>query len=134
MSNLFKGLDHMQLTAPLGKDKEVRHFFIDILGCEEVSKPESLMHFESLWFDIGKHIIHIGMEEDFHAEKRGHPAFEVRSLDKLMHRFDAYEIPYEEDYNMPGAHRLYSYAFFDHRMEFLEWQDKPEALKGSLER
>lgn len=134
MSDLLTGLDHVQLTAPIGEEKEVRHFFVEVLGCPEIEKPESLSHFESLWFDIGRSIFHVGMEEDFHAEKRGHPAINVRSLDELMKRFDQFGISYKEDENMPGANRLYTYDFFGHRMEFLEWQEKPEALKGSLEK
>ena len=100
----------MQLTAPLGSEKEVRHFFHDILGCEEVEKPESLSHFDSLWFEMGKHILHVGLDERFFAEKRGHPAFEVTHLDALMKRLDEHGVQYEEDFNMPGAKRFYMYS------------------------
>ena len=125
----FKGLDHIQLTAPLGSEKEVRHFFTTILGCQEVEKPESLSHFDSLWFDMGKQLLHIGLDERFFAEKRGHPAFEVTHIDALMKRLDEHDLSYEEDFNMPGARRFYTYAFFGHRMEFLEWHDKPDSLQ-----
>ncbi len=131
---MLLGLDHMQMTAPLNSEKEVRHFFSDILGCKEVAKPESMSHFESLWFDIGTSIIHVGLDENYFPEKRGHPAFIVQSLNDLIVRFDQYDIDYELDDNMPGAKRLYTYAFFGHRMEFLEWLDKPQALKGHLEK
>lgn len=134
MTFSFKGLDHMQITAPLGSEAETRRFFTEILGCKEIEKPESLSHFESLWFDIGKHILHVGLEENFHAEKRGHPAFEINNIAGLMDRLREYDIPFEEDYNLPGACRFYTYAFFGHRMEFLEWQNKPEAMMTETEK
>jgi len=128
----FKGLDHIQITAPLGSEKETRHFFIDILGCEEVEKPKSLSHFDSLWFDMGRHILHVGLDEGFKPEKRGHPAFEVSDIVALMAHLKENDIPFEEDSNMPGAKRFYTYAFFGHRMEFLEWFEKPDSMKETL--
>lgn len=133
MSFKMLGLDHIQITAPLNSEEEVRHFFVTVLGCPEVEKPESMAHFKSLWFDIGTSIVHVGLDERYFAEKRGHPAFIVNSLDDLMARFDEFYIEYAEDENMPGARRLYTYAFFGHRMEFLEWVNKPDSVKGSLE-
>ncbi|MCC5890361.1 MAG: hypothetical protein JJU01_07310 [Alkalibacterium sp.] len=134
MNFSFNGIDHIQLTAPLGTEKEVRRFFGDVLGCPEVEKPSTLSHFDSLWFDMGRHIIHIGLDEDHHAEKRGHPAFDVQNIQGLMDRLDANDVPYEEDFNMPGARRFYTYSFFGHRMEFLEWHDKPDSLKTLKEK
>lgn len=129
MTFKFNGLDHFQLTAPIGTEKETRYFFTEVLGCSEVEKPDSLSHFDSLWFDMGKLIIHIGLDENHHAEKRGHPAFDVKNIQALMDRLDQYEIEYEEDFNMPGARRFYTYSFFGHRMEFLEWNKKPDSFK-----
>ena len=134
MTFSFNGLDHFQITAPLGTEKEVHHFFTDVLGCREVEKPDSLSHFESIWFDMGRHIIHVGLDENHHSEKRGHPAFDVENLQGLMDRLDEHNIPYEEDFNMPGARRFYTYAFFGHRMEFLEWHDKPVSLMTESEK
>lgn len=48
MSFSFQGLDHVQITAPLNTEKEVRKFFVDLLGCKEIEKPETLSHFDSL--------------------------------------------------------------------------------------
>ncbi len=131
---MLLGLDHMQITAPLNSETEVRHFFCDILECKEVNKPESMAHFDSLWFDIGTSIMHVGLDENFFPEKRGHPAFNVKSLDKLIQQFKRFHVEYELDDKMPGAKRLYTYYFFGHRMEFLEWTNKSETLKGHLEK
>lgn len=134
MNFSFKGLDHIKITAPLGSDKETRRFFTEILGCNEIEKPKSLSHFESLWFDTGKHILHVGLDENFHAEKRGHPAFEITNITGLMDSLTEYNIPFEEDHNLRGARRFYTYAFFGHRMEFLEWQNKPQSMMTDVEK
>lgn len=134
MTFSFKGIDHIQITAPLGKEKETRDFFVDALGCNEIEKPETLSHFDSLWFEMGRHIVHVGLDENYFAEKRGHPAFEVKNIDELMNHLTQKNIPFEEDYNLPGARRFYTYAFFGHRMEFLEWYDKPQAMMTEMEK
>ncbi len=134
MSFSFAGLDHIQITAPLNSEEEVRNFFVDLLLCKEIEKPSSLSHFDSLWFEMGCNIIHVGLDENYFPEKRGHPAFEVNQIGNLMEHLEKNEVPFEEDYNLPGARRFYTYAFFGHRMEFLEWEDKPEAMITELER
>lgn len=134
MTFSFRGLDHAQITAPLDTEKEVRDFFVDLLGCREIKKPESLSHFDSLWFEMGYTILHVGLDESFVAEKRGHPAFEVTNIGKLMAHLEKNHVAFEEDYNLPGARRFYTYAFFGHRMEFLEWHEKPEGMLTELER
>lgn len=130
----FQGLDHMQITAPLNTEKEVRKFFVDLLGCKEIEKPETLSHFDSLWFEMGTTILHVGLDENHKAEKRGHPAFEVKNIGDLMDHLAANGVEIEEDFNLPGARRFYTYAFFGHRMEFLEWEEKPDAMITDLER
>lgn len=134
MSFSFQGLDHVQITAPLNSEKEVRDFFVELLGCREIEKPETLSHFEALWFEMGYTILHVGLDERFVPEKRGHPAFEVNNIDELMEHLEANNVEFEEDFNLPGARRFYTHAFFGHRMEFLEWIDKPEAMLTKLER
>lgn len=134
MSFSFQGLDHVQITAPLNTEKEVREFFVDLLGCKEIEKPETLSHFDSLWFEMGTTILHVGLDENHKAEKRGHPAFEVNNIADLMAHLEANGVELEEDFNLPGARRFYTYAFFGHRMEFLEWEEKPDVMITDLER
>lgn len=134
MSFSFQGLDHVQITAPFNTEKEVRKFFVDLLGCKEIEKPETLSHFDSLWFEMGTTILHVGLDENHKAEKRGHPAFEVKNIGDLMDHLEANGVEIKEDFNLPGARRFYTYAFFGHRMEFLEWEEKPDAMITDLER
>lgn len=38
----FYGIDHVQLAGPAGCEDAARRFFSDILGKEEMEKPETL--------------------------------------------------------------------------------------------
>ncbi|WP_067622232.1 hypothetical protein [Alicyclobacillus acidiphilus] len=42
MGYSFYGFDHVQLAGPAGCEEEARRFFGDILGMEEMEKPEAL--------------------------------------------------------------------------------------------
>lgn len=42
MSFAFKSIDHVQLAAPKGSEIIAKHFFGEILGFQEVEKPEVL--------------------------------------------------------------------------------------------
>jgi 4-hydroxyphenylpyruvate dioxygenase-like putative hemolysin len=39
----FKRLDHIQICIPTGKENEARKFYTDIIGLQEISKPQQLM-------------------------------------------------------------------------------------------
>lgn len=82
---------------------------------------ETRSHFDSIWFDMGRHIIHLGLDDSHNTEKRGPLAFDGKNLQGLMDRLNDCEIPYEKDLNMPRAKWFYTYAFFGHRMDFLGW-------------
>lgn len=122
MTFSINGLDHIMITAPTGSQEEAREFFTDILLCKEIKKSESLSHSNSLWFELGNQTINVGFEEDFCAEKRGHPGIDVNNIDALMAHFEEKNMPFEEEFTLPHARRFFTNAFFGHRMEFLEWQ------------
>ncbi len=42
----------------------------------------------------------------------------MTNIAELINRLKEHAIPFEEDYNLPGARRFYTDAFFGHRMEF----------------
>jgi catechol 2,3-dioxygenase-like lactoylglutathione lyase family enzyme len=46
------GLDHVQLAAPAGCEAAARAFFCDLLGLEELEKPEALRPRGGVWFGL----------------------------------------------------------------------------------
>ncbi|MDQ0220202.1 glyoxalase [Peribacillus cavernae] len=121
MSFIFKAIDHIQLAAPKGSEDMARRFYINILGFDEIEKPEELKKNGGVWFACGNLQIHIGIEDPFFPAKKAHPAFEVVNLAELKKHLTIKEVEYSEDGKLPGAKRIYIFDPFGNRMELLEW-------------
>jgi catechol 2,3-dioxygenase-like lactoylglutathione lyase family enzyme len=121
MPFIFKSIDHIQLAAPKGSEETARKFFKNILGFDEVEKPEELKKRGGVWFEFGNYQIHIGIEEPFYPAKKAHPAFEIENIEKLKKHLVTNGIDVIEDDKLPGAKRFYISDPFGNRMELLEW-------------
>lgn len=117
----FKAIDHIQLAAPPGCEEEARKFFGEILGLQEVEKPEPLKSRGGVWFQFGPYQIHIGVEEPFSRALKAHPAFEVENIEALRTHLIQKGVDVIEDDNLPGAKRFYVADPFGNRIEILEW-------------
>jgi catechol 2,3-dioxygenase-like lactoylglutathione lyase family enzyme len=120
MPYIFKSIDHIQLAAPKGSEDTARKFFKNILGFDEVEKPEELKKRGGVWFEVGNYQIHIGIEEPFYPAK-AHPAFEIENIEELKKHLVTNGIDVIEDDKLPGAKRFYISDPFGNRMELLEW-------------
>lgn len=120
MTFSIKGIDHIQLAAPVNCEEAARNFFKGILGMEEIEKPDSLKKNGGVWFSCGAQEIHIGVEEGFQPAKKAHPAIEVIHLHALMTVLDKHNITYKEDDRLPHANRLFVEDPFGNRLEILE--------------
>ncbi|MFJ8072325.1 VOC family protein [Peribacillus sp. NPDC096447] len=121
MPFIFKSIDHIQLADPKGSEDIARKFFKNILGFEEVEKPEELKKRGGVWFEFGNYQIHIGIEEPFYPAKKAHPAFEIENIEELKKHLVTNGIDVMEDDKLPGAKRFYISDPFGNRMELLEW-------------
>lgn len=121
MSFVFKSIDHVQLAAPKGSEATAKHFFGEILGFQEVEKPEILKKRGGVWFQFGNYQIHIGIEEPFEPAKKAHPAFQIENLEVLKSHLTNNNVSYIVDTDLPGANRIYVHDPFGNRIEILEW-------------
>lgn len=121
MPFIFKAIDHIQLAAPKDSEDTARKFFKDILGFDEIEKPEELKKRGGVWFAFGNYQIHIGIEEPFSPAKKAHPAFEVENIEELKKHLITNGVDIIEDDKLPGAKRFYISDPFGNRMELLEW-------------
>ena len=114
------GIDHVQIAAPPGCEDDARRFFSDLLGLEEVPKPESLRARGGAWFRLGDQQLHVGGQRDFAPAVKAHPAFRVDRLDELRARLlDAGANPLDDD-TIPDVRRFYVDDPFGNRLEFVE--------------
>ncbi|MCK1997113.1 VOC family protein [Psychrobacillus psychrodurans] len=121
MSFAFKSINHVQLAAPKGSEDIAKRFFGEILGFQEVEKPEVLKKRGGVWFQFGNYQIHIGIEEPFAPAKKAHPAFQVENLEALKTHLMKHEVNFIVDTDLPGANRIYVSDPFGNRIEILEW-------------
>jgi catechol 2,3-dioxygenase-like lactoylglutathione lyase family enzyme len=71
------GLDHVQVAAPAGGEDAARRFYGELLGLPELPKPERLRARGGVWFAVGDHQLHVGIEEPFAPARKAHPALAV---------------------------------------------------------
>jgi GNAT superfamily N-acetyltransferase len=70
-------IDHVQVAAPAGGEDAARAFYCDLLGLAELPKPERLRARGGVWFAVGDHELHVGIEEPFVPARKAHPALAV---------------------------------------------------------
>eukprot|EP00339_Tiarina_fusa_P029155 CAMPEP_0117054912 /NCGR_PEP_ID=MMETSP0472-20121206/38053_1 /TAXON_ID=693140 ORGANISM="Tiarina fusus, Strain LIS" /NCGR_SAMPLE_ID=MMETSP0472 /ASSEMBLY_ACC=CAM_ASM_000603 /LENGTH=123 /DNA_ID=CAMNT_0004770677 /DNA_START=194 /DNA_END=565 /DNA_ORIENTATION=+ len=120
MAFRFVGLDHVQLAAPTGCEEKARAFFCTLLGMKEIQEPPNLAKRGGVWFRCGEHQLHVGVQTDFNAATKAHPAFAIKNLTELRSHLIANNVEVKEDEPLEGADRFYLDDPFGNRLEFLE--------------
>lgn len=118
----FLGIDHVQLAAPPGCEAEGRRFFGELLGLRELPKPPALAVRGGLWFACGAQQIHIGVEKDFRAAKKAHPALRLRdeaSLRALEQRLRDAGVAVRADEELDELARFFVDDPWGNRLELL---------------
>ena len=119
-------LDHLQIAAPPGCEAAVRAFYGDLLKLEELEKPDSLRTRGGVWFAVGDHQLHIGVEEPFAPARKAHPALRWESLTALQQvaeRLAEAGAPVHWDADLPGVRRFFSSDPWGNRLELLTGAD-----------
>ena len=116
---MINGLDHVQLAMPAGAEERLRVFYCDVLGMTEVAMPKALRGRGGFWTRAGKINVHFGIDPDFHPATKAHPAFLVRSLDKLADQLSAADHKITWDEALPRIKRFFTYDPVGNRIEFI---------------
>jgi catechol 2,3-dioxygenase-like lactoylglutathione lyase family enzyme len=118
----IEGLDHVQVAAPPGCEREARRFYGELLGLAELSKPDALAGRGGAWFACGGQQLHVGVAEDFEAARKAHPALrvtDVAELERLGERLEYAGVAVRWDEDLPGAPRFYIEDPWGNRLELL---------------
>ena len=117
---MIVGLHHVQLAMPRGREADARKFYVDVLGFTEQQKPANLAKRGGAWFTAGEAEVHLGVEDDFRAAKKAHPALLVSDLTALIERCTAAGVAVTRDEPLAGFDRVYVADPFGNRIELLE--------------
>ena len=112
-------IDHVQLAIPTGGEDEMRAFFVGLLGFAEVDKPANLSRM-GCWFESGSVNVHVGVDPDFRAAKKAHPAFLVDDLPALREALKAAGYETRDDKPIEGYDRFFTSDPFGNRIELMQ--------------
>jgi catechol 2,3-dioxygenase-like lactoylglutathione lyase family enzyme len=112
--------DHVQLAMPPGGEDRARAFYDTILGLSEQPKPPNLAARGGCWFSNSSVTLHLGVEEDFRAARKAHPALTVDALDALVTELASHGHDVRFDDELPGVRRCYVDDPFGNRIELIE--------------
>ncbi|HET9071409.1 MAG TPA: VOC family protein [Acidimicrobiales bacterium] len=117
---LVRRIDHVQLAMPAGGEDRARAFYAGLLGIPEQPKPAHLARRGGCWFERGELKLHLGVEADFRAARKAHPALLVDDLPALVAGLRAAGVAVGDDEPLPGYRRVYVDDPFGNRIELLE--------------
>ena len=121
--SLLASIDHVQLGMPPGDEDTARAFYGTILGLREVPKPVFMAGRGGAWF-VGRSVaVHLGVEPEFRAAPKAHPAFVVDDLTAVRGALTVAGIAIvEDDAGLPVA-RCYMRDPFGNRIELVDAAD-----------
>jgi len=119
---VIEGLDHVQVAAPPGCEREARGFYGRLLGLPELEKPEALRAGGGVWFGAGAQELHVGVAEDFTPATKAHPGLRVGSeaeLDALAEVLVTAGADVHWDDRIAGRRRFFTVDPWGNRIEVL---------------
>jgi catechol 2,3-dioxygenase-like lactoylglutathione lyase family enzyme len=119
---VIEGLDHVQVAAPPGCEREARGFYGRLLGLAEIEKPEGVRASGGVWFAAGGQELHVGVASDFTPATKAHPGLRVGSvaeLDALAEQLVAAGADVRWDDRIAGRRRFFTADPWGNRVELL---------------
>jgi catechol 2,3-dioxygenase-like lactoylglutathione lyase family enzyme len=113
-------IDHVQPAMPVGEEEQARAFYNGLLGLIEVTKPAELAKRGGAWVGVGSVKVQLGIESEFVAARKAHPAFLVEGLGRLIQVLKRRGRSVTHDVPLEGYDRVYVTDVFGNRIEFLE--------------
>ena len=114
------GIEHVQLAMPAGGEDSARGFYSRLLGLPERAKPERLAARGGCWFEGPGLKVHLGVDADFRAAKKAHPALLVDDLAALSAALTLAGVEVTPDEPADGRARCYVNDPFGNRIELMQ--------------
>lgn len=115
------GIHHAQITVPVGAEEHARRFYCDMLGFQEVEKPEALQARGGIWVKVGDQQLHIGVETGVdRLQTKAHLAYEVTGIDNWRRNLEGGGVAILESVPIPGCDRFEFRDPFGNRVEMIQ--------------
>lgn len=113
-------LDHVQLAMPPGGEAAAVGFYEGLLQIPHVPKPTHLAARGGCWFERDGLKVHLGVDSNFHAAHKAHPAFIVDDVHSLAAAMTSAGIVVIDDEPLEGYDRVYVTDPFGNRIELMQ--------------
>ncbi|MDO9452541.1 MAG: VOC family protein [Stagnimonas sp.] len=117
---MIQGLDHLQLSIPVGRLDEALAFYVDVMRFTRVPKPPELAADGGAWLRQGGIELHLGEEQPFSTDGRAHPSFTVSDMDAVLEPVIAKGLPHRFDQGPNGYKRASVFDPFGNRIELMQ--------------
>lgn len=115
-------INHVQVTCPPGGVDAARDFYTGVVGFRLIEQPDMVAGRGGFWVadDTGCEL-HIGIEEPFAPQSKGHPALDVVDLDGIAERLGTagHAVEWAPADEVPGWRRFHTNDPAGNRLEFL---------------
>ncbi len=120
MTYRVHGIDHVQVAIPVGGEPAAEAFYGDLLGFQQLTKPEALAGRGGCWFQAGSVQLHVGADSSFVAAKKAHPAFLFEGLDELVAALVEAGHEVRTGATIDGVTQIFTDDPFGNRIELIE--------------
>lgn len=118
---MISGIHHVQITIPTGEEARARAFYCDVLGLNEIEKPESFQGRGGFWLEVGDQSVHVGTEDRVNRlSTKAHVAYAVTDLTEWGRKLEAEGIERMTGIPIPGFDRFEFRDPFGNRIEMIQ--------------
>lgn len=122
------GLHHAQITIPKGTEAEGKAFYCELLGLQEIDKPEALRGRGGFWLVVGHQEVHVGTEDGFdRLATKAHLAYQVEDIHYWRERLETNAVEILEAVPIRGFARFEFRDPFGNRVELIQQEGAGES-------
>lgn len=118
-------VNHVNVTVPKGREKEVEEFYEGILGLKRAWRPAEITG-PGIWYDFGaEHQLHISFSDSPRKELvSDHFAVEVDDVEEIIERLKShgYEVRGPNQMQYDNSERVFTRDPFGNHIEFVHYK------------